>query len=162
MKLLEMKCKNCGALLKVEENAKYINCKFCNTKYKLDDEIQHIKYDDMEKSGYEFEKGRIRAQQEQKQAQNNYNNSHNVNNISKKKNNKTLWLILAWIFLLPFTATYFIAKSNKLDKKKKLIIIAIMWVIFLLIAYTEPSENTQNTQNNNQNQAETHIEDNKI
>ena len=88
MKLLEMKCKNCGALLKVEENAQYINCQYCNTKYKLDDEVQHIKYDDMEKSGYEFEKGRIKAQQEQKRVQSNYNNLNNVNNISKKKNNK--------------------------------------------------------------------------
>lgn len=160
MKLLEMKCKNCGALLKVEENAKYIECQYCNTKYKLDDEVQHIKYDDMEKSGYEFEKGRIRAQQEQKRAQSNYNNLNNVNNTSKKKNNKTFWLILAWIFLLPFTATYFIAKNNKLDKKKKIVIIAIMWVIFLVIAYANPSENIKNTQSNNQNQTETHIEDN--
>lgn len=160
MKLLEMKCKNCGALLKVEENAQYINCQYCNTKYKLDDEVQHIKYDDMEKSGYEFEKGRIRAQQEQKRAQSNYNNLNNVNNTSKKKNNKTFWLILAWIFLLPFTATYFIAKNNKLDKKKKIVIIAIMWVIFLVIAYANPSENIKNTQSNNQNQTETHIEDN--
>lgn len=160
MNLLEMKCKNCGALLKVEEDAKYIECQYCNTKYKLDDEVQHIKYDDMEKSGYEFEKGRIRAQQEQKRVQSNYNNLNNVNNTSKKKNNKTLWLILAWIFLLPFTATYFIAKSNKLDKKKKLIIIAIMWVIFLVIAYANPSENIKNIQSNNQNQTEIHIEDN--
>lgn len=160
MNLLEMKCKNCGALLKVEEDAKYIECQYCNTKYKLDDEVQHIKYDDMEKSGYEFEKGRIRAQQEQKRAQSNYNNLNNVNNTSKKKNNKTLWLILAWIFLLPFTATYFIAKNNKLDKKKKIVIIAIMWVIFLVIAYANPSENIKDTQSNNQNQTETHIEDN--
>ncbi len=160
MKLLEMKCKNCGALLKVEEDAKYIDCQYCNTKYKLDDEVQHIKYDDMEKSGYEFEKGRIRAQQEQKRAQSNYNNLNNVNNTSKKKNNKTFWLILAWIFLLPFTATYFIAKNNKLDKKKKIVIIAIMWVIFLVIAYANPSENIKDTQSNNQNQTETHIEDN--
>lgn len=160
MKLLEMKCKNCGAILKVEEDAKYIECQYCNTKYKLDDEVQHIKYDDMEKSGYEFEKGRIRAQQEQKRAQSNYNNLNNVNNTSKKKNNKTFWLILAWIFLLPFTATYFIAKNNKLDKKKKIVIIAIMWVIFLVIAYANPSENIKNTQSNNQNQTETHIEDN--
>lgn len=160
MKLLEMKCKNCGALLKVEEDAKYIECQYCNTKYKLDDEVQHIKYDDMEKSGYEFEKGRIRAQQEQKRAQSNYNNLNNVNNTSKKKNNKTFWLILAWIFLLPFTATYFIAKNNKIDKKKKIVIIAIMWVIFLVIAYANPSENIKNTQSNNQNQTETHIEDN--
>ena len=160
MKLLEMKCKNCGALLKVEEDAKYIECQYCNTKYKLDEEVQHIKYDDMEKSGYEFEKGRIRAQQEQKRAQSNYNNLNNVNNTSKKKNNKTFWLILAWIFLLPFTATYFIAKNNKLDKKKKIVIIAIMWVIFLVIAYANPSENIKDTQSNNQNQTETHIEDN--
>lgn len=160
MKLLEMKCKNCGALLKVEEDAKYIECQYCNTKYKLDDEVQHIKYDDMEKSGYESEKGRIRAQQEQKRAQSNYNNLNNVNNTSKKKNNKTFWLILAWIFLLPFTATYFIAKNNKLDKKKKIVIIAIMWVIFLVIAYANPSENIKDTQSNNQNQTETHIEDN--
>lgn len=160
MKLLEMKCKNCGALLKVEEDAKYIECQYCNTKYKLDDEVQHIKYDDMEKSGYEFEKGRIRAQQEQKRAQSNYNNLNNVNNTSKKKNNKTFWLILAWIFLLPFTATYFIAKNNKLDKKKKIVIIAIMWIIFLVIAYANPSENIKDTQSNNQNQTETHIEDN--
>lgn len=160
MKLLEMKCKNCGALLKVEADAKYIECQYCNTKYKLDDEVQHIKYDDMEKSGYEFEKGRIRAQQEQKRAQSNYNNLNNVNNTSKKKNNKTFWLILAWIFLLPFTATYFIAKNNKLDKKKKIVIIAIMWVIFLVIAYANPSENIKDTQSNNQNQTETHIEDN--
>lgn len=160
MNLLEMKCKNCGALLKVEEDAKYIECQYCNTKYKLDDEVQHIKYDDMEKSGYEFEKGRIRAQQEQKRAQSNYNNLNNVNNTPKKKDTKTFWLILAWIFLLPFTATYFIAQNSKLDKKKKIVIIAIMWVIFLVIAYANPSENIKNTQSNNQNQTETHIEDN--
>lgn len=158
MNLLEMKCKNCGALLKVEEDAKDIECQYCNTKYKLDDEVQHIKYDDMEKSGYEFEKGRIRAQQEQKRAQSNYNNLNNVNNTPKKKDTKTFWLILAWIFLLPFTATYFIAQNNKLDKK--IVIIAIMWVIFLVIAYANPSENIKNTQSNNQNQTETHIEDN--
>jgi hypothetical protein len=156
MKLLEMKCKNCGALLKVEEDAQFINCQYCNTKYKLDDEVQHIKYDDMEKSGYEFEKGRIRAQQEQKRTQKNYNELNNVNNKSKKKNNNAIWLILAWIFLLPLTATYFIAKNNKLDKKKKIAMIAIMWIIFLVIAYANPSENTQSTENNNQNQIETH------
>ena len=46
------------------------------------------------------------------------------------------------------------------DKKKKIVIIAIMWVIFLVIAYANPSENIKNTQSNNQNQTETHIEDN--
>ena len=66
MKLVEMKCKNCGATLKVESDQIDITCNYCYAKYKLDDEVQHIKYDDMEQAGYEFEKGKIRAQQEAK------------------------------------------------------------------------------------------------
>lgn len=145
MKLVEMKCKNCGALLKVDAEQKDINCQYCHAQYKLDDEVQHIKYDDMEQTGYEFEKGRIRAQQESRnQNQDNSNTNYN------KKDNKTLWLVLAWIFLLPFTATYFIAKSTKLDTKKKVIIIAIMWVAFLIMAYSSPND-SNNVSNNTVN-----------
>ena len=64
MKLVEMKCKNCGSILKVEDDAKNVTCKYCNTTFAIDDEIQHVKYDDMYESGYEFEKGRIKAQKE--------------------------------------------------------------------------------------------------
>ncbi len=61
MKLLELKCKNCGAVLKVEEDEATINCKHCGSKYKLDDEDIHIKYDNMEQAGYDYERGRMRA-----------------------------------------------------------------------------------------------------
>ncbi|MBR3673400.1 MAG: hypothetical protein IKN65_03785 [Clostridia bacterium] len=64
MKLVELECKNCGAALKVEEGSDIINCPYCNASYKIDDEVKHVKYDDMENSGYEFEKGRIKAQKE--------------------------------------------------------------------------------------------------
>ena len=42
------------------------HCEFCGIDFKLDDEAQHIKYVDMEQSGYEFEKGRLRAREEAK------------------------------------------------------------------------------------------------
>ena len=64
MKLVEMKCKNCGSILEVQPNQKDIKCQYCQTQYKIDDEVVHIKYDNMENAGYEFEKGRVRAQQE--------------------------------------------------------------------------------------------------
>lgn len=132
MKLVELKCKNCGATLKADPEQNEMTCKYCQTTFKIDDEVKHVKFDDMEQNGYEFEKGRIRAQQESKATANT-----NVTYAQpQKKNNKTLWLVLAWIFLLPFTATYFIAKSNKLDKKKKIIIIAVMWVVFIIIGVT--------------------------
>ena len=65
MKLVEIKCKNCGSLLKVEEGATTVTCEYCHTTYALDDEVQHIKYDNMYESGYEFEKGRMKAQEEE-------------------------------------------------------------------------------------------------
>lgn len=55
MKLVELKCKNCGSLLNVEEGAKEVTCEYCHTKFALDDETQHVKYDNMYESGYEFE-----------------------------------------------------------------------------------------------------------
>lgn len=64
MKLVELECQNCGATLKLEEGTEIVSCPYCKATYKLDDEAQHIKYDDMENSGYEFEKGRIKAQKE--------------------------------------------------------------------------------------------------
>ncbi len=65
MKLVEMKCKNCGHMLKVEEGATTVTCEYCHTSYALDDEAQHVKYDNMYESGYEFEKGRMKAQDEE-------------------------------------------------------------------------------------------------
>lgn len=67
MKLLELKCKNCGAALKVKPDTADIHCDHCKAYYKLDDEVQHIKYDDMEKAGYDYEKGKQKARQEHEQ-----------------------------------------------------------------------------------------------
>ena len=64
MKMIELKCKNCGAALEVEEEAKSVTCEYCHTTFLLDDEVQHIQHDNMYESGYEFEKGRIQAQNE--------------------------------------------------------------------------------------------------
>lgn len=62
MKLEEYKCKNCGAVIEVKENASKATCKYCNTTFNIKDENSNV---DARKKGYEFEKGRIEAQQEQ-------------------------------------------------------------------------------------------------
>lgn len=69
MKLVELKCKNCGAKLSIPKDSKNVTCDFCKTTFQIDDEIKHIKYDNMMQSGYEFEKGRIQAQEEKKEKQ---------------------------------------------------------------------------------------------
>lgn len=121
MKLIELKCKSCGANLKANEEQKSITCQYCKAKFKLDDEVQHIKYDDMEQAGYEFEKGRIKAQNE--------NRIELKQTNTQNKTNK--WLILAWIFLFPFMLVYFILTTSKLTKEQKRKILWILgWIFF--------------------------------
>ncbi len=55
MKLKELKCKNCGATLEVEENATQVKCKFCHTSFAVEDAYSE---------GYKYEKGRLKAQNE--------------------------------------------------------------------------------------------------
>lgn len=64
MKLVEMKCKHCNAVLKIDPDATEIKCEYCGARYKLDDEAIHHKLDDAEKVGYELEKGKMRAHAE--------------------------------------------------------------------------------------------------
>ena len=78
MKLVELKCKNCGSLLNVEEGEKEITCEYCHTKFALDDEAQHIKYDNMYETGYEFEKGRMKAADEIQNTENEEDNFKNL------------------------------------------------------------------------------------
>ena len=56
MELKELKCKNCGANLEVQVDAREVTCKFCHTKFAVES---------AENTGYEFEKGRMKAQREE-------------------------------------------------------------------------------------------------
>ena len=37
MKLVELKCNNCGAQLKVEEGTSQVKCEFCGSTFSVDD-----------------------------------------------------------------------------------------------------------------------------
>ena len=65
MKLVEIRCPTCGAGVKINLDELITTCEFCGGKLLLEDETQHIKFDDMRQSGYEFEKGRLMAQKEE-------------------------------------------------------------------------------------------------
>lgn len=56
MRLKELKCTNCGATIKVKENAAQANCEFCHATFAVEDAYH---------DGYRFEKGRMKAHSEQ-------------------------------------------------------------------------------------------------
>ena len=108
MKLVELECKNCGAALKVEEESDIINCPYCNASYKIDDEVKHVKYDDMENSGYEFEKGRIKAQKEHLEN----------NNVMDKSKTFMVFIPFVVVFIISLIAFVGIRSASRKEFEK--------------------------------------------
>ena len=68
VKIVNLTCPGCGARLEVDMDRKMAFCSYCGAALPIDDEIQKVQLDGAEKAGYEFEKGRQRAQAEAAQA----------------------------------------------------------------------------------------------
>lgn len=64
MKMINLKCPNCGSTLHIEDEKETITCEYCKAELKIDKEDKHITIDNAETFGYEFEKGRYKAQNE--------------------------------------------------------------------------------------------------
>lgn len=58
MELKELKCKNCGAKIELEEGKTEVTCKYCNTTFKVDDEYS---------KAYNYTKGILKAHNDQMQ-----------------------------------------------------------------------------------------------
>lgn len=138
MKLVNMTCPNCGSKLLVDKTTGECACNSCGGLFLLDDETQHIKYENAEEAGYQFEKGRQKALNEYKKR-----GTNTTGSTSKKKSKLPVWVwILLWTCFLPFTAIYFVYKSS-LPQKWKAVIISIISVL-LLIGAVRSSINRSN------------------
>lgn len=130
MKLVDISCPSCGATLQVNEGSKSVNCSYCGKTFLLDDEIKRVEHTvkNAEQAGYEFEKGRIKANYEeayrrQKVAEMNYNQN---NTKPEEKHGGILLKIILWILFFPIMLGYKIIKSTRLDFETKVFVIIII------------------------------------
>ena len=147
MKIVSMVCPNCGASLQVDADQKNLTCSYCGNSLYVDDEVKHVQYDNAEETGYQFEKGRQRAQTEATRAQ---QQSFNMNSGKPPKKRKTWLWVLGWIFIFPVPLTILMIRNRKLSKPVKIGIIAAAWIIYLLMASSgSGSGNNKDTSNVN-------------
>lgn len=133
MKLVSMVCPQCGGTLEAPENTKQMQCPFCNTTVMLDDEVQHIQFDNSKQAGYDFEKGRIEAQQDHAAQQAQYNQEViRAQQETNRKRKNLIWWILGWIFIFPVPLSILIVKSNKLKPALKVVLVSVLWVALVL------------------------------
>ena len=130
MKIVSMVCPNCGASLQVDADQKNLTCSYCGNGLYVDDEVKHVQYDNAEETGYQFEKGRQRAQAEATRVQ---QQTFNMNfGKPPKKRNTWLW-VLGWIFIFPVPLTILMLRNQKLSKPVKIGIIVVAWIVYLII-----------------------------
>lgn len=116
---MNIKCPGCGTLLQVTEGSTESICPCCNTRFSIAPSMPS------------------NENIETLNTENNASGFENTNTEAPKMdvNKKILAIkIIAWILFLPFMATYYIIKSEKLDKKKKIIFSSVVWGIVLISA----------------------------
>ena len=134
MKLLNMKCPNCGARLTLDKATGECTCGSCGGIFLLDDEDTTAKIDfDAENAGYEFEKGRQKAQAEARSTTRTAYTSAPVTVRYAKPKNNQIWLwILGWLCFFPIPLTILICRSKSLSDKAKIAILGILWGFVLI------------------------------
>ena len=147
MKIVSMVCPNCGASLQVDADQKNLTCNYCGNSLYVDDEVKHVQYDNAEETGYQFEKGRQRAQAE---AFGVNQQAARMNPEQPLKKRKTWLWVLGWICIFPVPLTILMVRNQKLSKPVKIGIIVAAWIIYLLIAFSGGgSEDNKDTSNLN-------------
>lgn len=146
MKIVNMICPNCGASIQVDADKKNLTCNYCGNNLYLDDEVQHVQYDNAEETGYQFEKGRQRAQAEARQ----FNTQQQYKGYVQQKPKRKTWLwVLGWIFIFPVPLTILLIRKKDMNPILKYGIIAIAWIFYLLIGLSGGSNDSGTKQSSN-------------
>lgn len=126
MRLIDMTCPHCGSALKVDADRQKAFCQYCDTELLIDDEVKRIRYENAEQTGYEFEKGRLRAQME----------AGSYEPPKKRSKLSTLGWVFLWIFMFPLPASILIYNKLNISKRMRILLIILLWAVFLIIGYT--------------------------
>lgn len=133
MRLIDTTCKNCGANLQVDLENNSLFCSHCGAQLLVDEEVQHIVCDNAEDAGYQFEKGRQRAQREAGSNPRTHNNS-------KPHKRRLVWLwVIGWILIFPLPLTILMVRNKKINIILKIGIIAVSWLLYLIIGLSGTS-----------------------
>lgn len=132
MKLVDFKCPNCGSGIKADTDSRTATCEYCGSAFAIDDEslTVNVNLSCQEEAGYQFEKGRQRAQAESKST------TAAIKQTPPQKKRKTWLWVLGWIFVFPIPLSILMLNSPKtksIDSRARIGIVVVGWLIYLAI-----------------------------
>ena len=156
MKLIDMTCPHCGGALRINPDNRTCVCNYCGARLILDNETLHLQFDNAYESGYQFEKGRQRAQAE---AYRQYTAPQPSYSAPRGKKAPTWLWVLGWIFIFPIPLTILMLRNKNMDNKVKYGIIAAAWIAYLCIgAFGGSDKSNNNSSHANSNPVITSVE----
>lgn len=139
MNLVEMKCPNCGAQLKLAPKADHVICEYCDSRILIERADRVSRLASAEEEGYLYEKGRQRAlreaQAKNSQSTQSAQSAQSVQTGQGHRRHTLLW-VLGWLIIFPLPATILIARSNKLASAIKAVLIVLVWLVYIAITRT--------------------------
>ena len=135
MKAVSFKCPNCQSTLNVTEGATSVECEYCGSTVAIDDGTVKVDVNlsNQEEAGYQFEKGRQRAQAEFQPV------TVVVQQEEPAPQKRKTWLwVLGWIFIFPVPLTILMLNSPRtesINKNVRIGIVAAAWIVYLIIAF---------------------------
>lgn len=124
MRILNIDCPACGALMRVDMQQKKLFCDYCGKVMLIDDEVRHVQFDNAYDAGYRFEQGRQRAKKEF----GSFNtNTVIINNVSTNRN------VSIFSSMGAFGNNKIIINSNSRKRRKKTVSLTSVILILLLI-----------------------------
>ena len=162
MKFVDVSCPACGARLEITDVQEFVTCEHCGKQFFVDDEVKrsetriehHYSAEDAENAGYLFEKGRMRARQEaeweelsrQAEAWARFEDA-------EREQNKGCLKFLLWIFFFPIMFLYWLATTDRLSKKAKIIIAVIIIAVWAFGSHNKSKTETQSIANMEQTES---------
>ncbi|MBQ3330718.1 MAG: hypothetical protein IJG87_06020 [Ruminococcus sp.] len=129
MKLIDFTCPHCGAQLKIDSGQQKVKCGFCDSEMLI--EQQEPRY-----INHSFERERPQERQ-----QFTYVQPLSVEPVPQPsalpKKRHTVWWVLGWIFIFPLPLTIIVSRSSKLNLIAKIVIIALSWLVYLILALSQ-------------------------
>lgn len=129
MKLVDISCPSCGAVMSVSESANSVVCDFCGKSFLIDDEVRKVEHsvNNAEQAGYDFERGRIRAAKEEMRWQKIESElGYDPREVRKKPLGVVVLKIILWVCFFPIMVGYKVISSKKMDVETKLFIIVLL------------------------------------
>ena len=148
MKFVDVSCPSCGARLEITDVQEFVTCEHCGKQFFVDDEIQrseqridhHYYAEDAENAGYQFEKGRMRARQEAEEEEL-AREAEAMRRIHTENREGCLKFSFFFIYY-PIKFLYWFATTDRLSKKAKLIIAAIILAVWAFNGHNKSKTET--------------------